>query len=71
MNRELTPAAVLFVTGFVAALFVLAGGLVVVAIGDAGVPALSGLAVALAGLGGVALLAGLAVAGVLRIRGEN
>jgi hypothetical protein len=68
VNRDLTPASVLFVTGFVATLFLLAGGLVVVAVGDAGVPALTGFAVALAGLGGVILLVGLVVAGLLRAR---
>lgn len=65
MNRDLTPASVLFVTGFVAVLFLLAGGLVVVAAGGAGVPVLTGFAVALAALGGVVLLVGLAVAGLL------
>lgn len=68
MNRDLTPASVLFVTGFVAALFLLAGGLVVVAAGGAGVRALTGFAVALAGLGGAVLLVGLVVAGLLRAR---
>lgn len=68
MNRDLTPASVLFVTGFVAVLFLLAGGLVVAAAGGVRVAALTGFAVALAALGGVVLLVGLLVAGVLRVR---
>ncbi|MFC5366662.1 hypothetical protein [Salinirubrum litoreum] len=68
MNRDLTPASVLFVTGFVAVLFFMAGGLVLVVVGDVGVPALTGLAAALAGLGGVVLFAGLVLAGLLRVR---
>jgi hypothetical protein len=68
VDRDLTPGSVLFVTGFVAALFVLAGGLVSVAVGDAGVPALAGFALALAGLGGAVFVVGVAVAGLLRFR---
>ena len=67
MNRDLTPASVLFVTGFVAVLFFLAGGLVVAAASGVRVAAVTGFAVTLAALGGVVLLVGLLVAGVLRV----
>ncbi|KAB1188511.1 MULTISPECIES: hypothetical protein [Haloferax] len=60
----LTPTFVLFVGGFVAAIFFFGAVLAYVASG--GVEAVTGLALGLAGIGGLFLAVGVVGAGVLR-----
>ncbi|WP_410764731.1 hypothetical protein [Haloferax sp. DFSO60] len=62
----LSPMFVLFVGGFVAALFLFAAILTYVASG--GVAEVTGLAVTLAGLGGLFLVVAVVGAGVMRLR---
>ncbi len=63
MNDYVTPGTSIFVGGFVAALFLFAGGLASVAGG--GSPTVDSFALTLAALGGVFFLAGLTGAVVL------
>ncbi|MFC7203663.1 hypothetical protein ACFQJC_09060 [Haloferax namakaokahaiae] len=62
----LSPTLVLFVGGFVAALFFFAAVLTYVASG--GVAEVTGLAVTLAGLGGFFLVVAVVGAGLMRLR---
>ncbi|KAB1196339.1 MULTISPECIES: hypothetical protein [Haloferax] len=65
----LTPTFVLFVGGFVAAIFFFGAILAYVASG--GVEAVSGLALGLAGIGGVFLVVGVVGAVVMKLRDGN
>ncbi|ELZ82272.1 hypothetical protein [Haloferax larsenii] len=61
----LTPAFVLFVGGFVAAMFFF--GALLASVAGGGSDIVNGLAFALAGLGGLFLVAGVVGAGVLKL----
>ncbi|KTG07499.1 hypothetical protein [Haloferax profundi] len=60
----LTPSFVLFVGGFVAAIFF--AGAILAYVVSGGAEIVTGLALALAGIGGVFLVVGVAGAGVMR-----
>ncbi|KAB1194335.1 hypothetical protein GJR96_13155 [Haloferax sp. MBLA0076] len=60
----LTPTFVLFVGGFVAAIFF--AGAILAYVVSGGVEIVTGLALALAGIGGVFLVVGVVGAGVMR-----
>ncbi|AKU07503.1 MULTISPECIES: hypothetical protein [Haloferax] len=62
----LSPSFVLFVGGFVAAVFLF--GALIAFVAAAGSQTVEGLALALAGLGGLFLVAGAVGAGVMRYR---